>query len=75
MENVSQVGVFALRVVPNGVDATTAEPEGGALRFIGRAEVRFCAEAGGRVSPRLTQNTTKVRTASERPQKDGGALR
>lgn len=27
-------GLFALRVVPNGVDATTAEWEGGATRFI-----------------------------------------
>lgn len=35
MENVSQVGVFALRVVPNGVEATTAEGGGGALLFIG----------------------------------------
>lgn len=27
-------GLFGLRVVPNGVDATTAEWEGGATRFI-----------------------------------------
>lgn len=36
-ENVKKrekVGVFASRVVPNGVDATTAEWEGGALPFI-----------------------------------------
>lgn len=29
-----KVGVFASRVVPNGVDATTAEWEGGAVPFI-----------------------------------------
>lgn len=34
MKKREKVGVFASRVVPNGVDATTAEWEGGALPFI-----------------------------------------
>lgn len=58
MENVSQVGVFALRVVPNGVEATTAGGGGGALLFIGRAEARFCAEAPPPADCRRPQNTT-----------------
>lgn len=38
----------ASRVVPNGVDATTAEWEGGALRFIyaGQEDQLLCAEGG-----------------------------
>lgn len=37
-------GVFASRVVPNGVDATTAEWEGGAICFIYAGQgIRFCA--------------------------------
>lgn len=71
VENVSQVGVFALRVVPNGVDATTIEWEGGALLFIGRAEVRFCAEAGRRFTTNLetTEAPCKGGIASEWVQK------
>lgn len=41
-----KVGVFASRVVPNGVDATTAEWEGGAVPFIcaGDGDLFPCAQ-------------------------------
>lgn len=43
-------GVSASRVVPNGVDATTAEWEGGAFSFIhgGQWDLLLCTEEGER---------------------------
>lgn len=47
-EEKEKSGVFASRVVPNGVDATTAEWEGGANSFIYAGQgIRFCAPGGG----------------------------
>lgn len=47
-EEKEKSGVFASRVVPNGVDATTAEWEGGANSFIYAGQgIRFCAPRGG----------------------------
>lgn len=43
-------GVFALRVVPNGVDATTAEWEGGAGRFMQEGQ-RICFWAEWKKTP------------------------
>lgn len=46
-EEKEKSGVLASRVVPNGVDATTAEWEGGANSFIYAGQgIRFCAPWG-----------------------------